>query len=227
MRNQTLGQLKATLRSELRQSANPAVAQSADHVLVNALKQAQAFVHSMHAWPHRRTRVDVALSAGQRYYDWPDPIDYENVESVYCKWGDIWRPVAVFTEDEDTYNIYNSEADQRVDPVRRYRIIDDTQLEVWPIPASAGTLRIKGLRRIPELSGDSVQCPFDDGLVTKIAASRCARSKVERDAHMQDAMVLFRALTGRASTAQNFHIGGAGATPTTRRRELVVCVTRT
>jgi len=227
VRNQTLGQLKATLRSELRQSANPAVAQSADHILVNAIKQAQSFIHTMHSWPHMRARRDIALEAGSYKYDWPVEMDYENVEKILTKYGDRWKDVTLFTDDDETYNAYDTDSDVRADPVLRYRIIDDKQLEVWPIPLTAGILRVKGLRRPPELSGDAVQCPFDDGLVAKIAAGRVARGKGEREAHMQDAMVLFNRLTGKASTATSFHIGGRRATGVDRMpRELVVRVVR-
>jgi len=218
----------------LRQSSNPAVAQSSDHILVNAIKQAQSWVHAQHSWPHMRSRRDILLQAGVSLYGWPVDMDYENVEEVIVKYGNRWLPVPLFTEDDETYNAFDTDLGMRTDPVRRYRIISDTQLEVWPLPASNGvaasvgdgTLRIKGLFRPPQLNADSVMCPFDDGLITQVAAARCTRSKAERDAHMQDAASLMRALTGRASTATNFHIGGAKAAPVRRQRELVVRIVR-
>lgn len=232
MRNQTLGQLKATLRSELRQSSNPGVAQSSDHILVNAIVQAQSWVQAQHSWPHRRARRDVILQAGQWQYNWPVDMDYEYVESVSVKYGGRWLPVKLFTEDDETYNAFDTDENVRSDPVIRYRIVSDQQIEVWPVPSSNGlaatvgdgALRIKGLLRPPTLSGDSVTCPFDDGLITQVAAAKCSRDKKDRDAYMQEAASLMKALTSRASTATNFHIGGSQGAPIRRIRELVVRV---
>lgn len=227
MRNQTLGQLKADLRAELRQSSNPAVAQSADHILVNAIKKAQSFLHAAHAWPHMRIRRDVPLEAGSHLYDWPAEMDYENVEEVQFKWVDRWQPVTLFADDDEVYNVYDTDAGVRSDPVLRYRIISDVQLEVWPIPMTDGLLRIKGLKRPPELSGDAVQCPFDDGLVTLVAAAKCSRSKEDHDKIMAEAMALMGRLASRSSTATNFNIGGAGGPQATlRHRPITVRVVR-
>ncbi|MGZ6565454.1 MAG: phage adaptor protein [Solirubrobacteraceae bacterium] len=233
MRNQTVGQLKATLRAELRQSSNPGVAQSSDHILVNALKQAQSWVHSQFWWPHMRSRQDIILQAGESLYTWPPGMDYENVESVQVKFGGRWLPVKPFTEDDETYNAFDTDKNVRSDPVIRYRISTaGTQIEVWPLPSSNGVaasagdgaLRIKGLLRPPELSGDGVVCPFDDGLITQVAAAKCSRTKDERNAYMQEAASLMKALTSKSSTATNFHIGGAQGAPIRRIRELVVRV---
>lgn len=232
MRNQTLGQLKADLRSELRQSSNPAVAQSSDHILLNALKKAQSWVHAAHSWPHMRSRRDILLQAGSFQYNWPAEMDYENVEEVWTKYGDRWLPVKLFTEDDETYNAYDTDQNVRTAPVLRYRILSDTQLEVWPIPSENGiaggngTLRIKGLLRPPQLSGDAVTCPFDDDLIVLVAAARCSRAKKEREMIMQDASALMHRLSGKSSTATNFHIGGAKALPIRRQRELVVRIVR-
>lgn len=227
MRNRTLGELKATLRSELRQSSNPAVAQSADHILVNAIKQAQSWCHEIHDWPHMRVREDVTLAAGSFQYDWPSTLDYDHVEAVSTKYGDRWLPVKLFQDDAETYNYFDTESDVRVDPVEMFRILNDSQLEVWPIPASdGGILRIKGLKRPPELSGDSIECPFDDQLIVKVAASRIAK-KDEREGFTSSAMALLERLKARATTARPFHIGGAAATqPVNQQRELVVRIVR-
>lgn len=234
MRNQTLGQLKADLRSELHQSSNPAVAQSSDHILVNAIKKAQSWVHNAHSWPHMRSERDILLQAGQSLYGWPVDMDYENVEGMLVKYGNRWLEVKEFTEDDSVYNAFDTDQNVRTDPVRRYRIKSDTQLEVWPLPASNGVaasvgdgaLRIKGLLRPPQLSGDAVTCPFDDGLVVLIAAARCVRGKKERDDIMKDAGALMTKLMAKSSTAQNFHIGGSKGYPIKRMRELVVRIVR-
>ena len=223
MRNQTLGQIKASLRSELRQSSNPAVAQSGDHILVAAIEAAVSMIHATHSWPHMRAREDVALEAGSYLYDWPAGMDYENVEKVSYKFNTIWLPVLLFTDDDETYNIFDTEAGVRSDPVLRYRIVNgDTQLEVWPIPASPGILRIKGLLRPPELSSDTVRVPFDDILVAKIAAAQCARSKDEREAKMAEATAYGKRLEGKSSTARNFSIAGSKRQPAGRGREYIV-----
>lgn len=225
MRNATLGELKATLRAELRQSANPAVAQSADHILVNAIKQAQGWVHTQHWWPHMRARRDIALEAGSYQYDWPADMDYENVERILTKYGDRWQPVTLFTDDDDTYNAFDTDEDVRADPVLEYRILSDTQLEVWPIPLTAGKIRIKGLLRPPELNAETVRCPFDDQIITKVAAARLSKDEGEAARLEKSAISMMEASKTRASTATSFHIGGAHSRPTAKR-ELVVRVVR-
>jgi len=224
LRNATLGELKASLRAELRQSSNPAVAQSADHILVNALKQAQSFIHMKHEWPHMRARRDITLEAGSFQYDWPAGMDYERVERILTRYGDRWLPVTLFTDDDDTYNAFDTDSDVRADPVLHYRIVSDTQLEVWPIPMTDGKLRVKGLIRPPQLSGDAIVCPFDDQLMLKIAAARLGKGE-DGKKFEDSAMSILSTMKTHASTATSFHIGGANAQPP-RQRELVVRVVR-
>lgn len=222
MRNSTLGALKAKLRAELRQSSNPAVAQSADHILVNAIKGAQEWVYSQHNWPHKRTWVDIKLEAGAHLYDWPANMDYDRVERVLTKYGERWQPVELMT-DPEVYNAFDTDLGVRQDPVLQYRIVDDDQLEAWPMPASRGILRIVGILRPNELSADDSKCPYDDELITAIAAFRMSAGRPAEKQLEARAMAIFNRLTSNASTAKNFHIGGMPASAP-QRRTLVVRV---
>ena len=42
--------------------------------------------------------------------------------------------------DESNYNALDPLENQREDPVRRWRVVEGDQVEVWPLPATSGNL---------------------------------------------------------------------------------------
>src|SRR3546814_20714326 len=93
-------------------------------------------------------------------------------------WGDFWHPL-VRGITMDDYSIHNSDADERVDPVLKWDVIDvgsGEQIEFWPIPvingsATAERVRFTGIKALPSLPSDSDIAVLDDIMITQFVAA--------------------------------------------------------
>lgn len=176
-RGKQFSQLVSALRAELGRNNDPGVRASDLAQLQQAVKQVYEQEYAAYDWPHLRTVFDaISLAAGQRYYDFPDELDFDRLESVA-----VWHNNLPLEPDRgigfEQYATYNSENDDRSDPVCRWdvRYSDENtaQIEVWPIPASnAQTLQFIGIRAYAELVDDDDVCRIDDQLVILKAAQR-------------------------------------------------------
>lgn len=161
--------LVTTLRDELGRSNSVAVGVDDLPRLKNAINRAYENVADTYTWPHLRTTVDqIALNAGQRFYDLPSVIDFDKIEQAR-----IWftaLPIRIRRGISlDQYIVYNSQLDQRSDPVMRWDIrwmVTVEQIEVWPIPASSSqTLQFIGQTKITRMVNDADVALLDDWLI--------------------------------------------------------------
>ncbi|MDR9437542.1 MAG: hypothetical protein RI563_11720 [Thiohalophilus sp.] len=136
-------------------------------------------------WPHMKVWKDKTINAGQRYYDFPSDLNLERTnEEAYFKYGSVWVPLAYGVDPED-YTIHNSDDDDRADPVLKWHIIDVTgtpQFEVWPLPASAGTVRFTGIKSKTDLSSSSAKCDLDSVMIVLFAAAEILEAAGAADA---------------------------------------------
>lgn len=173
-RGTTLGALVTMLRDEMGYSDLDAHSIAQLPQMKRKLAQVQERLYREHAWPFLRGAFDVALQVGERYYDLP--VDFDRVERVECKWGDIWRPLAYGVAGPQ-YNEQDSERDIRTDPPLAWYLKTDTdsvteQFEIWPVPAtSTVTVRFHGLRSLPPLISDAHRAVLDDQLIVLFAAA--------------------------------------------------------
>lgn len=223
-RGKTLGEVLADLRAELRQSSNPAVAQSQYHVLANAIKRTQEFWYEQVDWPHLIVWESKAIVAGSRYYDWPTTLNYDRIVKARARFGNQWVPITGDL-DVDDYNAHDSDNDERVDPILKYRPYTNAQFEVWPLPATAGSVRFKGVRKLTELSGESSTLDLDNRLIALFAAADLLADKPDGAKKEQMGLAHLNRLRGNASTVRPFRLGED--TPAGRPvREMNVRVTR-
>ena len=182
MRRKQFVQLISDLRAELSKSTDPAVGVSDLPQLKQTLNRVYQSLYDLYPWPFLKRVFDrIPLQAGQRYYDFPEEMDFDNMESVA-----VWfsgQPLHIergigFEE----YATYDSESDVRVDPVVKWdvRSVDDTRemLEVWPVPASNSySIQFIGKRKFEPLVDDSDLCLLDDDLVVIHAAAELLPTK--------------------------------------------------
>lgn len=120
---------------------------------------------------------DIELSAGERYYDWPDAFDYKTLEGVWTLEGSVWLPVN-YGISQDEYSAYNSDDDVRADPVMNWDFYSEEQIEIWPLPNSdGGTVRLKGRSLPDEPVSESSVMVMDHIALSKMAAASYLRSK--------------------------------------------------
>lgn len=136
-----------------------------------------------------------AIQAGERYYDFPVAMDIHDTIDCYVFWGNVWLPLEYGIGPLE-YSAYNSDVNSvRADPILKWKIRNDRQFEVWPIPASTGAIdldaqpvptitspvvRFTGRRRPTPLVNLTDRCDMDDQvLVLHVAAEILAKQKSE------------------------------------------------
>lgn len=182
-RGKTLEELVTALRAETGYNTLSSASVSQLATFQYHVKRAYDELYDEYDWRFLRVRADKSLAAGQRYYDVPTNLEVETIEQVEVLWNGTWLPVEAIISMDD-YTIYDSDNDERVDPVLKWDIIDTgsgEQVEVWPIPATAGTLRFHGKKVRSVLAADSDTANLDDIAIALKAAGNILFPK-DRDA---------------------------------------------
>jgi hypothetical protein len=212
----TLGQMLVDLRAELGQSLSPAQATQIAPAHRVRLQRVQRVLWADFAWPHLRTRYDVALAAGQRYYDLPTGLVLERVEKVEVQWGTHWYPLSRGIG-ADEYNAFDSAEDERSEPALRWEAAPNGQFEIWPLAASDTTqmVRFTGIAGLAAFVDEADVCTLDRDLIVLTAASELARDAAEAQKFGARAKRLYDQLKGNAEFggARAFNLNGDGSRP--------------
>lgn len=222
-RGTTLGELVRQLRAEIRHSTSSAVGVDELEGLKNLLQRTQAYLYQEYFWDFLRVREGKVLNAGQRYYDFPTRTNLDRIIRVTTKWGGNWKGVTRGISDEQ-FNEVDSDADSRLDPVMRWDILDTgsaVQFEVWPVPATAGTIRFVSMRPLNALIANADKADLDDRLIVLHAAAEMRQGQKDGKAKADLAASYLFKLRRNASSGGSFKIGG-GAQDVPVKREIVV-----
>lgn len=173
-----LVQLVQDVRAEIGHSQNPALGQTARAGLVRALQRVQQQLYADFEWPHLKVDRDIVLAVGQRYYGFPDDLDFDRMQSAAVKYGSNWVPLA-FGIGVEQLALYDSDAGVRGAPALRWDGHEESQIEIWPIPSEVGmTLRLHGIRKLRPLVNDADTCDLDSELLIMfVAAEYLAQQK--------------------------------------------------
>ncbi len=173
-RGTTLENLILMFRAETKQSLSAAQGLNTVDAVKFSLRRVQEQLYGDFDWPHLRVTRDEVLQAGQRYYSFPADLNFDRIESVvYQEFGVTrrWREVSYGIGPVE-YNSYDSDADERSDPVRRWSAYEGDQYEVWPLPAvNGGTLRFTGIKALPPLTDPQDVAALDDNMIVMFAAA--------------------------------------------------------
>lgn len=169
-------------------------------------------------WPFLDKYADVAAIVGTRNLNFPGTnVVLERPLRVERKFNTLWQEIEHGIEDCD-YNVSDSDLGRQMDPIQKWRLNSDgTTFEVWPIPATAQTIRFHGQRPITSLLTAGAYDPtktldLDDVLVVLfVAANRLSRMK-QQDAPLmlqraQQRLQMLR-VSGPAITEQRTILGG-------------------
>lgn len=224
-RNKTLLSILQKYRSEIRASGNAAHNQGARENQVQLLQRTQEWLWEEHDWAHLKIRRSLPLQAGQRYFDTPDDMDIDRLESIEVRYGNDWLPLMNGIGPAQ-YSAWDSDLGIRSWPVERWQIYEDEQFEVWPIPESNanpdtldGTLRLNGIRNLRPLVADNDRADLDDRLITLYAAAEHLGARGADDAaiKLQMAERRFQALVGNNSKMRRFSMLGSSGMETNKR----------
>lgn len=210
----TLLQLTEQVRAECRRSTSASRGIDELGYLHQVIRRHYEAFFDEYDWPHLKVVRDKTLAAGQRYYDFPTDLDYLRIKEARYYWGNIWITLD-FGIDDDQYSAFNSDNDERNDPVERWDIIDagsGAQIEVWPLPGSTGTLRFRGVRAKTELVDNADVCDIDDQLVVLAASAEILGGAGQKDADAKLSALQRRLATLRARNfkRKTMSMGGQG-----------------
>jgi hypothetical protein len=214
VRGQQLTRLISMLRAEVRRSPNVSVGVDDVEILKALLQRTQETLYDEYDWPFlRRVFPKMMLSAGQRYYDFPDEMNFDRLEKVVCWYGGMPKPIERGIGFDD-YLIFDSDIGTRSNPLLKWDIRDvegAEQIEAWPIPAdSQQSLQFIGIRKLGRLVDGNDTVDLDDQLIVLFAAAEILASQEAPDAKlkMAAAQARFARLKGRSKTGEsNCRIG--------------------
>lgn len=206
-RGTSLEVLVDMLKAEVRQSQRVNVGVDYEATLKQTIRRTQATLYDSYDWPILRVKPFKVLQAGERYYDLPTELDFEQIEKVAVYWGGVPEPVYRGIGFEE-YAQYDSDQGVRADPVLKWDIAaTDTvpQIEVWPIPASDGTkLQFIGKRKLRPLVKDSDVADLDDALIVLFAAAEILAAQKSADAQLKLSAAQDRLKTLRANLKSGY-----------------------
>lgn len=175
-RGVTLVKLLDDLRVQIKASLNPAHNNQMRDKQVQYLQSTQEWLWEDFNWPQLRVERNYKLQAGQYLYDIGADFDIERIERIEVKADGTWLPLLPGI-DACHYSTWDTELDQRSSPARRWRIAEDEQVEIWPIPDTDGDpatldsyIKVKGIRKLRPLVADGDRCDIDAQLIYLYAA---------------------------------------------------------
>jgi hypothetical protein len=178
-RGATLLTLMQQLRAEVRFAADAASTVSEDHILKQLLQRTQETLYDGYDWPHLRIKPEIStlVGAANRLYSVPAAINFERVESVVAWWNGNPYPMERGIGWEH-YSAYDSEqADERLDPPRRWDVRWDEsatveKIELWPASITAAiVVQFSAIRKLRSLTADTHVADLDDHLIVLHAAA--------------------------------------------------------
>lgn len=185
-----LQQLIRDVRLDLGDDPSATKGRFTDQVIARALNRVQNVLWHSYEWPFRLRQWHVPLQKGQRTYELPEQVDVDGVSEILVRWNDNYLPVS-YGYSNVLWNAYDANANKDVppnttqpviqsdesDPVQYYRLHEPvegrtrTLLEVWPTPATNGTITTDATANFPvpdrSVEDDSVQFDGNNQLVIR------------------------------------------------------------
>lgn len=207
-RGKQLEEVRNNIIAELGWSANPSANQDKVRQLNALIRRKQAFYYDDFNWSFVYGYQDFFVSAGQRYYAVPSQFNYDGIDNVHYYYSSQWIELGKDIEPQD-YTVYDSDADERSDPVLKYDFRDqisvgsgvDLQIELWPIPSingssTNGVVRVEGRKKMPPLVADTDRLVLDSVLIESAClADLLARQKSsDAGSKLRDAEIRYNTL---------------------------------
>jgi hypothetical protein len=190
-RGTTLVKLLDLYRAESRLSFNPAHNAMDRDRQVAHIQRIQEWLWDDFNWPLLRVERTFPTQSGQRFYDFPTDMHIDRIEKLEVFFNAAYCPLRAGI-DAEHYSAYNSDLDQRQWPPQRWRISEDENIEVWPIPnANAdeatleGTVKITGIRNLRPLVADIDTADLDDRLIILFCAAEVLGASGAKDASIK------------------------------------------
>lgn len=181
-RGVVLSTVRALLKAELRDAQETNT--NTDTEYNYALSNKQRDLALAYDWPFLEHDWDLSCAAGSRYLNIPTSdtraasvtINFERPVRVSNLFGSLYNEVDYGIGIEQ-YNYLEGTTEPQ-DPIQRWRLVTNTseatnpdQVEIWPVPGTAQTLRFTGQRNVLTLSSDTDKADLDDLLLVYFVAA--------------------------------------------------------
>lgn len=229
-RNSTLHLVLDMYRAEARISMHSALNTQAVEAQRELIRRTQTWLWEDFDWPLLRVERTIDIQEGQRYYEIPSDLTIDRIEKVELFYDQAYGPLKAGI-DAEHYTAYNSDLDQRQSPPQRWRISEDEQLEVWPIPdmdadttSLEGRIKITGIRKLQPLVEDTHRLDLDDRMVSLYCAADTLAASGAKDANLKldQANKRYAKLRGSQMPRKKFRMFGVGQDIPVRRIPIVV-----
>jgi hypothetical protein len=227
-RGTPLTRIVEMVRNEARISTNPSRGIDNRDYIVTLIRRHYETLCDKYDWSFLHVRNEDALKAlqkGERYYDFPVKMDQRYTIAAWVFWGNVYLPLSYGIGPRE-YSAFDSDNPAvMIDPVLKWQIRDDTQFEVWPPPASNGSLAVRPFtspvvrfegKRIPNaLIDDLDTCDMDDQLVALYAAAEVLEQQEKGSGSIKLAAAVDRlnTLKGMYTHHSRVRMGSGGMNP--------------
>lgn len=186
-RNTSFGTIVEMTRNEARISTNSSRGMDNLPYIQQLVKRYYEQLADDYDWTFLTVEKEEAVKAlqkGERYYDFPIAMDQRYAIEAWVFWGNVWMKLR-YGIGQLEYSAFNSDNPSvMADPALKWQIRDDKQFEIWPRPASNGSLattptsgytspvvRFTGKRIIRAMVANDDPCDLDDILVSLYASA--------------------------------------------------------
>lgn len=227
----TLEAIVADIRMESGRSPDRNLGQDEYDSIAHLARREQERLYWDHDWPFLRVFRDLNLAAGSRYYDAPGDLNFERITNVQTKWGAIWTDLERGITMRQ-YSVWDSDNDIRSAPALKWDMVNTgtpqttptlttEQIEIWPIPSFAATVRFSGFKGLGPFISDADPCTLDPTIITLYcAAELLARDgRADAQAKLTAANNLYAKMKGagqRRTGRGAFSMSGREQTPARR-----------
>jgi hypothetical protein len=180
------------LRAELGHSTNVAHGINDRDTLIYYLDRTQQDLYRDYDWPQLIVDRDTDMVQGQRYYQYPADLTFEDVSKLWLiSDSNMWISNVTYGIGPREMRLYDSEAGDQSWPPRRWQHnADSGMFEVWPIPDAtttdhAGRLRMRGTKTVTKLVNDSDQATLPDHLIVLFCAAEILARDEAKDAQLK------------------------------------------
>ena len=212
-RGTTLANLLLMLKAETGQVMTAGVGEAEDTRLKYLLAQQQQWLAAEFDWPFLERTGDVLFAAGDRTGTLPTTLDYERPVRVVALDSDVWRPL-VYGISPEEFIVWNSDEAETADPILKWKYATDTTFEVWPIPATATTVRFTGQKELSRLTETTDTADLDDLLIVLFTAAELLAGQKQSDAQAKlvRAQARLNTLKSAYPKANSTFVMGGGST---------------
>jgi hypothetical protein len=176
-------------------------------------------------WPHLRVERFLPLQAGQRFYDLAAAtneagatkadLDVDRILCLHVKDNGDWMQLRRGIGPSE-YGLHDSALDERDDPAEAWRLYEDEQIEVWPVPLTnagaeqEGLLRITGIKRLGPFVADDDTVDLDAQMLALYGAANLTHDANAKRLLLERANRRYADLKSRLSQVRSFQLFGAG-----------------